>query len=184
MVNNRFATEPVRRFIESQSHLSGMLNRMLYVDSKTSLPDDLLLKADKMTMANSIELRVPLLDHKVLEFAARLPENFKIRGSTTKYILKKALGSRVPKEILHRRKAGFPVPFESWLRTDLRDYVRGVLLDRTTLSRGYFDKRGVEALIDRQCASGEYSKEVLSLVSLELWHRAFLRQPQRAHSGI
>ncbi len=98
----------------------GLINRMLYVDTKTSLPDDLLLKADKMTMANSIELRVPFLDHKLLEFAASLPENLKVRGLTTKYIAKRALASRIPDPILKRRKAGFPVPFGAWLRTDLK----------------------------------------------------------------
>ena len=81
---------------------------MLYVDTKTSLPDDLLLKADKMTMANSIELRVPFLDHKLLEFAASLPENLKVRGLTTKYLAKRALSSRIPEPILKRRESGFP----------------------------------------------------------------------------
>ena len=97
-----------------------LVNRMLYVDTKTWLPDDLLIKADKMTMANSIELRVPLLDHKMLEFAASLPGNYKVREGTTKYIAKKTLATRVPKEILYRKKTGFPVPYESWLRGDLR----------------------------------------------------------------
>ena len=83
---------------------------MLYVDTKTWLPDDLLLKADKMTMANSVELRVPLLDHKVLEFAASLPANFKVRGFTTKYIAKRALGGLVPKEIVRRREDGISGP--------------------------------------------------------------------------
>jgi asparagine synthase (glutamine-hydrolysing) len=148
---------------------------MLYVDTKTSLPDDLLLKADKMTMANSIELRVPLLDHVLLEFAATLPENFKVRGLTTKYILKKALRDRIPKEILRRRKAGFPVPWESWLRGELKDWVSGVLFDRETLSRGYFERSAIEDLARQNARYGTYSKELLSLVSLELWHRAFLR---------
>src|SRR5208283_3266470 len=107
-------------------------------DTKTWLPDDLLIKADKMTMANSVELRVPLLDHKVLEFAAALPANLKVRRLTTKYLAKKALGSRVPRPILDRRKAGFPVPYESWLRKELRDWVHEILLDQTTTNRGYF----------------------------------------------
>src|SRR5208282_2937456 len=149
---------------------SGKVNKMLYVDTKTSLPDDLLLKADKMTMANSIELRVPLLDHKLLEFAATLPENFKVRGFTTKYIMKRALRHPVPAEILHRKKAGFPVPYESWLRTELRDWTLGILLDRETLSRGYFNRECIESIIKQDAQTGRYSKEILSLVSLELWH--------------
>ena len=80
------------------------------MDTKTWLPDDVLIKADKLTMANSVELRVPFLDHKVLEFAARIPAEFKLKGLSTKHILKKAFEGRVPKEILNRRKEGFPVP--------------------------------------------------------------------------
>ena len=152
---------------------ADLVNRMLYVDTKTWLPDDLLLKADKMTMANSIELRVPLLDHEVLEFAASLPGNFKVRGFTTKYIAKKALGGLVPREILRRRKTGFPVPYASWLRMDLRSWLHDLLLDRETLARGYFRKRGVERLISENERSGAYAKES-SLAVLELWHREFL----------
>src|SRR5207248_2879121 len=116
---------------------ADLINRMLYVDTKTWLPDDLLIKADKMTMANSIELRVPLLDHKMLEFAASLPGNFKVRRFTTKYIFKNTLKGQVPREVLNRRKAGFPVPYASWLRTDLKEWLHGILLDRETLNRGY-----------------------------------------------
>jgi asparagine synthase (glutamine-hydrolysing) len=147
---------------------------MLYVDTKTWLPDDLLLKADKITMANSIELRVPFLDHKVLEFAASLPGTFKVRGFVTKYIAKRAFRDLVPKEIMSRRKVGFPVPYAKWLRTDLSGWLRDILLDRETLSRGYLKKSGVERLISANTRSGEYSKELFSLAVLELWHREFL----------
>ncbi len=172
-VNKDFSFSVVKRLLRNGDG-NGKINKMLYVDTKTSLPDDLLLKADKMTMANSIELRVPLLDHKLLEFAATLPENFKVRGFTTKYIMKRALRNRVPAEILHRRKAGFPVPYESWLRTELKDWTLGILLDRETLSRGYFNRECIESIIKQDMQTGRYSKEILSLVSLELWHRAFL----------
>jgi asparagine synthase (glutamine-hydrolysing) len=169
-----------------REHLSrgvnfGLLEKMLYVDTKTWLPDDLLIKADKMTMANSVELRVPLLDHKVLEFAARLPRNQKVRGWTMKYLLKKALTKHVPDEILYRRKAGFPVPYETWLRNDLRDWVRGILLSRETIARGYFQRKTIEKLIHQHQAGLGYSKEIFSLLILELWHRTFVdQQPQAA----
>jgi len=175
-VDREFSTKAVTRYLNDGSGM-GKVNRMLYVDTKTSLPDDLLLKADKMTMANSIELRVPFLDHKFLEFAASLPENFKVRGFTTKYIAKEALRDRVPQEILHRKKVGFPVPYESWMRTELKDWVRNVLLDTESLSRGYFNKSCLEHLIDQDLRFHSYPKEILSLVSLELWHRAFLHRP-------
>jgi asparagine synthase (glutamine-hydrolysing) len=172
-VNKDCSVAPARAHLHS-GRAKSVLNRMLYTDTKTSLPDDLLLKADKMTMANSVELRVPLLDHKILEFAASLPENFKIRGFTTKYLAKSALRSRVPREILDRKKAGFPVPYENWLRTELKAWLQDVLLDRETTARGYFDRSSIEGLIAENSRSGKYSKELLSLAVLELWHRSFV----------
>jgi len=152
----------------------GVLDQMLYIDTKTWLPDDLLIKADKMTMANSLELRVPLLDHKVLEFAAALPSNLKVRGFKTKFLAKTALQPRVPRAVLERPKAGFPVPYEAWLRAELRDLVHDVLFDRTTIQRGYFAPEAVEKIVDRNEAVGGCSKEIFSLVTLELWQRTFL----------
>lgn len=170
--NKEYALEPLRRLFEKSDGM-GLINRMLYIDTMTSLPDDLLLKADKMTMAASIELRVPLLDHKLLEFAASLPERDKIRGFETKHILKRTLTNRIPRPILSRKKVGFPVPFSSWLRNDLKKFVHEILLDRSTIERGYFKKCHIEALLKQHGESGRHSKEVLSLLSLELWHRAF-----------
>lgn len=164
---------PVRQYLEKAA-ACGVLEKMLYVDSKSWLPDDLLVKADKMTMANSVELRVPFLDHKVLEFAAALPTNFKVHGLTTKYLAKRALSTRVPPEIINRKKAGFPVPYELWLRTELRDWLRQILLDRETLSRGYFKSGAVEGLLASDLESGGYTKELFSLATLEMWHRTFL----------
>ena len=153
------------------------INRMLYIDTKTWLPDDLLLKADKMTMANSIELRVPFLDHKILEYAASFAGNYKVRGLTTKYLAKRILGQRVPQEIVKRKKAGFPVPYELWLRRDLKEWLRGILLDRRTLERGYFERGDVERLLTADLKSGGYAKDLFSLTVLELWHRMFLESP-------
>jgi asparagine synthase (glutamine-hydrolysing) len=174
----RSATSKARSFEAVRKHLDraadfGVLEKMLYVDTKTWLPDDLLIKADKMTMANSVELRVPFLDHKVLEFAAGLPRKQKVRGLTMKYLAKKALRKHVPEEILNRRKAGFPVPYASWLRDSLRDRVREILLDPVTISRGYFEKRTVESLISRHQSGEGYDKEIFALIVLELWNRTF-----------
>lgn len=165
--------EPIRRYSAASAEY-GVVDRMLYIDSKSWLPDDLLIKADKMTMANSVELRVPLLDHVVLEFAAALPVQQKVHGATTKYIAKKALTSRVPKPILQRRKAGFPVPYESWLANGMKSWVRDVLFDSRTVNRGYFNRAAVEELVRRNENTGQSGKEVFSLITLELWHRAFL----------
>jgi asparagine synthase (glutamine-hydrolysing) len=176
-IDREHTLEPVRRL---QAHARGQntLDAMLYIDTKTWLPDELLIKADKMTMANSVELRVPLLDHRVLEFAASLPPSFKLRGFTPKYILKKALSQKIPKEIRNRKKAGFPVPYESWLRNDLKDIVWAVLTDRRTVERGYFRKESVEALLQANSNGTNYSKEIFSLLSFELWQRTFLEREQ------
>jgi asparagine synthase (glutamine-hydrolysing) len=173
LTDKGFSLASVARYMGNGAR-GSKINKMLYIDTKTSLPDDLLLKADKMTMANSIELRVPFLDHKLLEFAASLPENFKVRGFTTKFIAKRALRHRVPREILERRKAGFPVPYESWFRKELKAWLCDVLFDRETLSRGYFNRNCIERMISEDSRSGGLSRELFSLVALELWHRAFL----------
>jgi asparagine synthase (glutamine-hydrolysing) len=152
------------------------LDQMLYVDTKTWLPDDLLIKADKMTMANSLELRVPLLDHQLLEFAASLPANYKLKGASMKHILKRALARRLPAAILNRKKTGFPVPYATWLSNELRPAVAEVLLDDQTIGRGLFNRETVEKIITSPSSSHRYSKELFSLVTLELWQRMFLRK--------
>jgi asparagine synthase (glutamine-hydrolysing) len=172
-INREFSIEPVSKLFSAVKNAS-VLDQMLYIDTKTWLPDDLLIKADKMTMANSLELRVPLLDHRLLEFAASLPAHYKLKGFTLKYIWKKALSKRIPDAILKRRKAGFPVPYESWLRNEFRETVRSILTDQQTTQRGYFDKTSVEKLINANHQRGAYAKEIFSLVTLELWHRMFL----------
>ncbi len=172
-VDKKQSVSPTQGYLRSQ-YEKDTLSKMQYVDTKTWLPDDLLIKADRMTMANSIELRVPLLDHKILEFAASLPRERKVRGLTTKYIARRALRTRVPKEILERKKVGFPVPYEYWMRGALKDWLSGILLDRETLARGYFRKSAIERLISENVDFGRYSKELFSLAVLELWHREFL----------
>jgi asparagine synthase (glutamine-hydrolysing) len=176
-IDKEYTVEPIRKLFSTVKNQS-VLDQMLYIDTKTWLPDDLLIKADKMTMANSLELRVPLLDHRLLEFAASLPPHYKLKGFTLKYIWKRALSKRVPGRILKRRKAGFPVPYESWLRTNFRDQIRAILTDRKTIERGYFQKATVERLMDANSDRGTYSKEIFSLVALELWHRMFLDREQ------
>ena len=172
-IDREYTVEPVRRLFSTVKN-QGILDQMLYIDTKTWLPDDLLIKADKMTMANSLELRVPLLDHRLLEFAASLPPHYKLKGFTLKYIWKKALSKRVPDRILKRKKAGFPVPYEFWLRNNFKDQIRDILTDRKTIERGYFQRAAVERLLNANSDFGTYSKEVFSLVALELWHRMFL----------
>ena len=155
----------------------GLLNQMLYADTKTWLPDDLLVKADKITMANSLELRVPLLDHEVLEFAASLPAHYKVQGRETKRALKAAFAKVLPEEILTRKKAGFPVPFDSWLRGELNGRVRDVLLSNRARQRGFFQPRAVERLLASHREGQDLPKEVFSMLALEYWHEQFVNGP-------
>jgi asparagine synthase (glutamine-hydrolysing) len=138
------------------------------------LPDDLLIKADKMTMATSLELRVPLLDHRILEFAARLPESRKLRGLQMKYLLKSALRDQVPSEIRRRKKTGLPIPYERWMSEASSGTIRDLLLDDTAINRGYFERSEVERILQRNADQSDLSKEVFGLVVLELWHRLFV----------
>ena len=145
-----------------------LLNQMQYIDTKTSLPDDLLVKADRMTMANSLELRVPFLDHLLLEYAAGLPPAYKVRGFTTKRILKEAFGNRIPQEIIRRKKAGFPIPIERWVQHELKDQVRQVLLSQKCVDRGFFRRREIEKLLALGDQGQPLAKEIFSLLTLEL----------------
>lgn len=151
-----------------------LLNQMQYIDTKTTLPDDLLVKADRITMGNSLELRVPFLDHVLLEFAATLPPDYRVKGLATKRILKQAFGKRIPMEIIKRKKAGFPIPIAQWCQKELRDPVRQVLLGQKALDRGYFTKRGVEQLLAAGDAGYPVAKEIFSLLTLELLHQRFI----------
>jgi asparagine synthase (glutamine-hydrolysing) len=178
LLDKEFSVEPSVACFRN-GDLTDNLSRMLYVDTKTWLPDDLLVKADKMTMANSVELRVPLLDHKVLEYAAGLPSSLKLNGFNTKHLLKETFKDMVPREIIDRPKTGLPVPYGSWMRKDLRTMVEETLLDQRAIGRGYFNRSGIEKILSANLHEATYDKEVFSLVVLELWHKEFVdRKPQ------
>ena len=151
------------------------LRRMSYVDLKTWLPDDLLLKADKMTMACSLELRVPMLDHHLLEFCTALPDHLRRNGDQGKYLLKKLMERYLPHEIIYRPKKGFPVPIAVWFRGPLFERVRDILLDARTLSRGYFRREYIDHVLERhRCGAEDLSRRIFSLLALELWHRKYI----------
>ena len=145
-----------------------LLDKMLYVDTKTWLPDDLLVKADKMTMATSVELRVPLLDFQVLEFAASLPADSKVRGWTTKRILKAALEDSIPREIIGRKKTGFPVPYGKWLSEAGKGPIADMLLSRDATVAGWFARRKIRELVTEPGGGKGRSQAVFCLVVLEL----------------
>lgn len=162
-----------------------VLSRMLYVDGKTWLVDDLLIKADKMTMANSVELRVPFLDYRVVEFAASIPSSLKRRGGDVKWILKKAMDGRLPVEILRREKVGFPTPLALMFRTNLSAYLNDLLLSDQFADRGYFNAAAVERLV-REHVSGvaDHHQALWQLVVLEEWHRCFIDDRRRGSADL
>lgn len=152
------------------------VNRYLALDIDTYLPGDLLPKVDRMSMAHSLEVRSPFLDYRVQEFAAGLPGRLKIRGTTTKWLLKQvALRRGLPDDIVHRPKQGFGVPLAEWFRGDLRGWVRDILLDPATRGRGYFHPEAVERLIDEhERRAVDHWTRLWNLIMLELWHRAYI----------
>lgn len=149
--------------------------RLLFTDLHSYLPEDLLVKVDIATMAVSLEARSPFLDHRVVEFAAALPTRWKLRGREGKRILKDAFADLLPPAILRRGKQGFAVPISRWFRRDLREYLREILLDSSSLGRGYFDPSRVRELVDdHQRGVRDHSYRLWALLALELWHRQFI----------
>lgn len=152
-----------------------VVDLVMSADIKTNLLDDLLVKMDIATMANSLEGRSPFLDHKMMEFCAHMPSNMKIKGTKLKYILKKALSRALPEEILSRGKMGFGVPLDAWFRKELKDYSHGILMSDNCVNRGYFKKEAVKKLLDEHMAGkANNGARIWSLLFLELWHREFI----------
>jgi asparagine synthase (glutamine-hydrolysing) len=153
---------------------STFLDRLLYADIKTYLVE-LLMKQDQMSMAASIESRVPFLDHKLVEFVATLPDEWKLYGWTTKRILREAMKGVLPSSILKRRKMGFPVPFGGWVKDGWSAVARDVLLDRQCRERGLLDPAAVESLLaDHVGGRIDGGDRIWSLLNLELWYRTFI----------
>lgn len=151
------------------------ISRMLYVDTKLWLPDDLLARGDKMSMAASLEARVPLLDHRLVQFAASLPPAMKVRGLSRKFLLKKVARAYLPGPILDRPKKGFPIPMGRWLRGDARELCRDLLSPEAVRRRGLFAPAAVQRLLDQhESGAAEHGAVLWALLSVELWHRAFV----------
>ncbi|HEY0427337.1 MAG TPA: asparagine synthase (glutamine-hydrolyzing) [Pyrinomonadaceae bacterium] len=163
-----------RRIAESVS-TGNKLDSLLYLDSKTYLPSDILTKVDRMSMAASLEARVPLLDHKLIEFVTQIPTELKLKGLETKYIFRKAVRGLVPEQILDRPKQGFGVPLNEWINLQLRDRIRETLSEKRALERGYFDAKYIKILLGEHASKRrDHSYSLWILYMLELWHRQFL----------
>lgn len=168
------AEREFERFANSVSTGDG-IDKLLYLDSKTYLPGDILTKVDRMSMANSLECRAPLLDHKLIEFVTRIPPQLKKKGLETKYILKKAMEGIVPHEILYRQKQGFGVPINEWINSQLRVRINEDLSDTLTSGRGYFEKSYIKTMLDEHTnRRRDHSQQLWLLWMLELWHRRFI----------
>jgi asparagine synthase (glutamine-hydrolysing) len=157
------------------SDATAFVDKLLDVDVNTYLPGDLLVKMDIATMAHSLEVRSPMLDHEFMEMAARLPASAKLSGQTTKKVLKDAMRPWLPDHILDRKKMGFGVPIGDWFRGALRELPAQVLLDPRSLERGFFKESSVRGIIDRHIAGEEdTSNKLWALLQLELWMRTYI----------
>ncbi|MBS0446973.1 MAG: asparagine synthase (glutamine-hydrolyzing) [Proteobacteria bacterium] len=156
------------------------LNRMFAVDAETQLPDDLLLLTDKMSMAVSLECRVPLLDHQLVELSAAMPAAIKVRGGRLKHVMKESLAGLLPPDILDRKKRGFGTPMGAWLKKELAPLLRTLLAPKTVRARGLFRQDVIDRLVaDHQQSRSDGTDALLSLMNLEVWSRIYLdrREP-------
>ena len=165
VLERAFDASDAPTFVEAAAH----------TDIQTYLPDDLLVKMDIASMAQSLEVRSPLLDHEVVEFVARIPAGMKLRGTVQKSILKSAMKDFLPARVLTRRKMGFGVPIDRWLRDDLYDFVHDLLMSSRSLDRGYFNSRAIQSLLEEhRTGIRHHHTRLWSLMMLELWHRMFI----------
>src|SRR3989441_415383 len=175
--------DPFRPEAEELTHGAGhWLTKLQSLDLKRYLPLDILTKVDRMSMAHSIETRVPLLDHKLVEFAATIPPELQLRSGTTKYIFKQAMRGILPDEIIDRPKHGFAVPLGRWFRGQLGDFVRDLLLSETSRGRGIFNTAYIEQLVQRHAKGRDRDLQLWTLISFELWCRTFL--DRRSQSSL
>ncbi|HEY0427330.1 MAG TPA: asparagine synthase (glutamine-hydrolyzing) [Pyrinomonadaceae bacterium] len=157
-----------------ETDAKNLLDKLLYADTKTYL-HELLMKQDQMSMAASIESRVPFLDHKLVEFTARMPERMKIRGRDTKWILREAMKGILPEEILTRGKMGFPVPIGSWFRNEFRHLIDEYVLSERAVGRGLFEREFLRRLAaEHQSGAADHAQRLWFLVNFEMWSRQFL----------
>ena len=155
---------------------SSSLRRMLYFDQTSWLPDNLLERADRMTMAASIEARVPFLDHELAAFVSKLPDRFRIRGRRTKWILRAAATHLLPERILTRPKVGFRVPVNKWFRGPMRDFLTDHLQGPSSITRPYYDAKVLDGIVANHLSGRQNSEKLLwSLLNLEIWHRHYAR---------
>lgn len=157
-----------------QAQASELLDRLLSVDTRSYLPDDLLVKVDRATMAQGLEARSPFLDHRLVEFCASLPSHLKVRAGQSKYLLKAAMRGTLSDQVLDRDKMGFGVPTDQWFRGACADFVYDTLLSARSLQRGYFKPEALREMIEKQQSGAcSYGSRIYALLMLELWHQEY-----------
>ena len=153
------------------------LARVLYTDIKVQLPADMLVKVDRMSMAHSLEVRAPILDHVFMEFIATIPSKFKLNGQEKKYIFKRALKPYLPDEILYRKKQGFEAPLDNWFRNNLKGLAEDTILSTKALQRGFFQPKTIQTMWQQhQSKQRNFGTNLWTLLMFELWYRKFMEQ--------
>jgi len=167
----------LERLYDEAASLGDSLSKILYIDTRMSLSDNLLLFGDKMSMANSLEMRVPFLDVDLIRFIESLPSSMKLRGSTHKYIHKRAVKKWIPEEIIVRRKRGFATPMDEWLQSDLSNVARDLFNDAASAARKYFNLDYINEMLDQhQRRQENFQRGIFCLLSFEMWHKTFFEQ--------
>jgi len=165
---------PFDKYFEHSLNFDG-INQDLYLDLKTYLVDNILVKVDRMSMVTSLEARVPLLDYKMVEFAFSLPENMKLNGKTTKYFMKNALRGILPDEIIDRQKEGFSIPIKNWLKTDLKDLMMEYLSEKRVNESGLFNYGFIKKMRDEHLSNRQnHAHRLWSLILFNIWREKFL----------
>jgi asparagine synthase (glutamine-hydrolysing) len=159
----------------SSSMSKDMADNVMYIDFKTRLPDQLLAKVDRMSMATGLEVRAPFLDYRLVELSGKAPISLKLKKNIKKYLIKEAMGGIVPDEIIKRRKQGFSLPLRSWLKNQLGGYLREILLDSNTINRGLYDSEYLTELIDQHTTGQQdHASKLWCLLIMETWCRQFI----------
>ncbi len=174
IVNKSDPLNFISSYLDNSSGMSR-IDSLLYTDVMTYLPYDLLVKVDIASMANSLEARSPFLDHKLMEYAAKLPAEYKMKKLVKKYLLKKAIKDLVPPQNIYRKKMGFGVPVGEWFRSELKGFLSETILSERSLKRGYFKKECIKEMVSKHIQrKADYTFQLWALLMLELWHQRFI----------
>ena len=159
-----------------KTNAKNPIDQMLYADTRFYLPNDMLVKVDRMSMAHSLEVRVPLLDHQLVEYMATVPASLKLKNyNNKKYLLKRIVRNKLPKKIIHQKKQGFNLPVGLWINTYLKDYVNQVLSDEKIIEMGYFRSDFIDKLLSEHFSSRkDNGYQIWGLMTLSLWWEKYI----------